>query len=535
MPATTRNLQNVADLNEPGPGWCASLWSQWLVLLATILAVGIVLMRWAATTGLQCDELLYLRAIELGPVDGLFAVGSSHPPLFRWVVGAFVSCDSPDWLLRMPSVIASLLTIVIWFKVLRRIFRDSWLVVISLPLMASCGEWLQIGYQLTPYAFLTFLCSLHGLSWLWLLDHNSDRRRRRLDLAWFVLSGAAPFWSHFYGANVVVADQIIWMFLLWHNRKLLRTWLCVSAPILMLAIPMVPLAIYYADLERNLAIVNIEHFATYFLAQSKWLFSRLTLNSTFLGGALIAIWYCMVAAAFVTFVKGRFAADANAVNRAGASFRDHWLIVSGLFLAGFPAMQCHSILFEKAMWARYALIGTWVHWPLLLLAVQSICRSQALPQVAGGMGLLTSLLMLISCQGLTAAWTFDHQPAIRVLAAEAKPGDAFFAQDMDIWAADANFDRLWFERYSPVQLPIISGDTKSRHQLAITGLDFDVATSDIQRIWVCSDLYDAAALREMATPCWRLTMLDETVSRRPLALFARATTRFDGITSSIGL
>jgi hypothetical protein len=297
----------------------------------------------------------------------------------------------------------------------------------------------------------------------------------------------------------------------------------------------IPVAIYYADLERNLAIVNIETFATYFFAQSKWLFARLTLNSGFLGGGLIVIWYSIAAAAFVTFVKGRSPrAESNAVDGEGPHYHVHKLIMSGLFLAGFPAMQCHSILFEKAMCARYALIATWVHWPLLLLALHSICRSQAVTRVTGGIGLVTSLFVLICCQGLTAVWTFDHQPAIRILAAESKSGDAFYAQDMDIWAADANFDRLWFERYSPVQMPIISGKTKSRHQLAVTGLDFDVATSDIHRIWVCSDLYDAAAIREMATPRWRLTMLDETVSRRPLALFTRATTRFDGITSSIG-
>ena len=121
----------------------------WISLAATMAMVLWVLLRWTLTTGLQCDELLFLKAIEMGPIYGLTSEGSSHPPLFRWIVGAFLTSAAPDWLLRTPSLLASLLTVVVWFFILRRMIDDDRLVAMMLPLIACGSSWLEIGYQLT--------------------------------------------------------------------------------------------------------------------------------------------------------------------------------------------------------------------------------------------------------------------------------------------------------------------------------------------------------------------------------------------------
>ena len=118
---------------------------QVLVLCVVLCSVFAVLAIRSATTGLSGDELLFLRAIELGPVDGLMSVGSSHPPLGRLIVGSLFSSADPDWMLRSPSVLAALLSVVTWFFILKRVFDDQRLIVVLLPLMALSKSWLDIG------------------------------------------------------------------------------------------------------------------------------------------------------------------------------------------------------------------------------------------------------------------------------------------------------------------------------------------------------------------------------------------------------
>ncbi len=486
----------------------------WLGLAGTILVVVGVLLRWSLTTGLQCDELLLLRAIELGPLGGLLAEGSSHPPLFRWIVGALLSAQSPDWLLRTPSIIASVFTIVVWFFIFRRVVEDDWVIFFLIPLVACGSGWLEIGYQLTPYAFLTLICSLHGLFWLRLLDEQSLK-----NIVWFVITGVAPIWTHFYGANVIVADQIIWLFLIWKYRELWRIWLGISIATVLLALPVVPIALFYVQLEKPFALVRIDNYPSYFVERSFQLFSKMTFNIGILG-PLIGVWYLVVGHTFLQWLRKDDASKIEASPAEQQLRQRNFLILCGFFLAGLPAAQAHSVLTEKAMWARYAVLATWVHWPLLVVVLQTLV-SKKTTRVATAVFLGWCLFAFFSINQMRQAWTFDHSPAIKMLSEHGQAADAYFAQDMDFWVGDANFDRLWFQRYSPVKMPIVTNKAMGRFELASQGLSFSSVPSEIQRIWVCSDLYNAVSLRKMQTSDWRIIKLDDSVPMRPVALFAR--------------
>lgn len=492
--------------------------------MITIVMVATVLLRWSITTGLQCDELLFLRAIELGPIGGLTAQGSSHPPLFRWILGAMFSAELADWQLRLPSLVCSLLTIVVWYNILVRLFADARLVIFSLPLMACSCSWLEIGYQLAPYAYLTLLSSLHGLMWFVLIDDLERGKPTRWHLLGFIVSGVAPFWTHFYGIHILLTDQVVWLMLVLRYRSWWRTWLLTSGIMVLMAIPVLFIAWFYLKLESGMSIIRIAHFPSYFFKHSGWLFSRMTLNLGFAGAGPIVLWYTVI-----VFVLGRWwmkRLPRNLVtSRDQASTRDGYLIVlCGFFLAGFVAMQSHSVLTQKCMWERYAVLGSWVHWPLMFAFLESVGKglgSVRSTRWIAATSFAVSLLALVFVNRFDQNLTFDHQPAIDILASNAKEGDAFFAQDMDIWIGDANFDRLWFNRYSPVKLPVITGQAMTRFALKDKGLDFNSASKPIRRIWVYSDLYQADELQRMANEAWELTHLTPKPALRPIALFTR--------------
>ncbi|HIE97748.1 MAG TPA: hypothetical protein EYG03_29385 [Planctomycetes bacterium] len=145
----------------PGPNRFSEV-----VTVATMTAVAAVLLLRALTTGLLGDELLFVHAIDLGFAASLCEPGSSHPPLMRLIIGSIADSSSPDWLLRLPSIIFSVATVFVWSRVLRRLIQDVTSQSLLLVAMALNPIWIELGFQCLPYAALTFFASLHCLAWL---------------------------------------------------------------------------------------------------------------------------------------------------------------------------------------------------------------------------------------------------------------------------------------------------------------------------------------------------------------------------------
>jgi hypothetical protein len=498
----------------------------WSVFAVTILAVAALLLNWSMNTGLQCDELLFLRAIELGPIQGLTAIGSSHPPLFRWIVGALFDSQSSDWLLRLPSVICALATVWVWFVILRKLFDDSRLVMIALPLVVCNSAWIDIAYQLTPYSFLTLVVSVHGLMWLRLIDQLYSGRASRWTQTAFVLSGAATFWTHFYGIHILIADQLIWILLVIRHRTWWKTWLSMSACMALLAAPVLPIAMHYKAIESGVTIVHIANFSKYFIDRSILLFSQVTWNLD-MGGELLLLWYAMVAGFLASWLMRCRKVNDKSNTATESAEQAYILVLCGFFVAGFVAMQCQSILSRKGMWERYLVLGAWVHWPLLLAMLQSgrwsFLSSFPVQRVALA-GLIVSFSSLVNVYGLYPKWTIDQRPIVAALQANARPGDAYFAQDKEIWIGPANYDRLWLKRYAPIELTIVTGPAVSGWKLHNDGLDWTAVPPSVNRVWVCSDSFSEAMLREMQTNDWRVVQLHAVAPYRPLALFERSKT-----------
>lgn len=486
-----------------------------VVPILTALIPLILLTYWAATTGLQCDELLFLRAIQLGPLDGLAAVGSSHPPLVRWLVSPFCDSGMPDWWLRLPCVLASVATVFVWYALLNRVFRDRATVALLLGAMTLSGSWLAVGYQLVPYAFLTLFVSLHALSWFWLNDRKSWFRA-----SVFVATGAGAAWSHFYGINVLIADQLVWLILIWRGSASWRLWLAMTATTILLTLPLLPLALFYMEVERPYSILQIDNFAHYFWWASGAMFCKMTFNQLALSWPFYLFWYGVAAVAWTSVLR------VNRTNEDWADKQDSQLsfavtVLLGIFVAGFPAMQAHALLSGKAMWERYAVHAAWVHWPLLVLLVQMQWGKLWARRMAG-VALAICVIGATLGGALRPEWTFDDRPVVNHLRDRARPGDAFFAQDIDMWIGPANFDQLWYQRNAPANLPVITGPVMGRFELAKEGLPLHVAGPQIKRIWIYSSLHSEPFFRRERNDGWQLAELKAFGRNPPLALFVRS-------------
>ena len=486
-----------------------------LLLLALVaILLSSLLGWWASSTGLCNDELLYLRAIELGPVDSLMAEGSSHPPLGRLAVWPFVDSSSPDWMLRLPSILCAITTLLLWHMIFQQLFRDRYLAVLILVLAAGNIHWLKIGFLVLPYAMLTMLATAHALFWLRLV-----RSQSRLNIIGFVLTGAATIWVHFYGANLLVADQLIWFCIVLRERKFFRIWLTTSLLSLLLALPVVPIALFYVQVEKPYALVEITDFAQYFRKYSLQIFSSVTYNVRQLG-LTILIWYGIAAVAvFQFFFRGKSPSqnDANADHR-----RFQFLIVAGVFLAGMPAAQAHSLLFEKAMWPRYTLVASWTHWPLLFLFLQQLPISRFVPRAIAFAGVAITMYSLVIQNQLQSNIAFDYNNEIQTLKEQSLHGDGILVQDFDFFVGPANCDHLWYQRYSPVELEPFSGEPSTRFEVRRNGIDFDSIPPSIDRFWIYSGMYNEESLRAHVSPNWKLVFVEYgDCPWYPLARFER--------------
>ena len=149
------------------------------VTVACALGALAMLGRWAFATGLWCDELLFLRAIEAGPVGGLMLAGSSHPPLVRWILTPFVSSATSDLGLRALSLAASVACVFVWSALLRRILVDRVLVCLVLPACVLNAAWAAVAFQLVPYACFSLFVALHA--WRLAFLHPRTQKLRQFE------------------------------------------------------------------------------------------------------------------------------------------------------------------------------------------------------------------------------------------------------------------------------------------------------------------------------------------------------------------
>lgn len=526
----------------------ASAWVR-VSTLATCVFVGVVFTRWAATTGLWCDELLILRAIRLGAWDGLCVAGSSHPPLVRWIAGACVPDGASDLGWRVPSLVFALATVVVWSRILARLFDDAPTVALLLPALALNAAWATSAYQLSPYPLLVLLASIHVWSWLLVLERPGRAR-------WFAfaLSAALAGWTHFFGLGLIAVDALLGA-ALWSTRRLagraLRAWFASALAATLLVLPVLPILAFYARAEREFAIVEVRERFDYALWAARSLFkATTTYRVDFAPLAWLALYTALGVLGWVAWRSSRAVDGARAASSgreteveavppsrtvclpelasstaaiASSDRTTRALITLAACLPGMPAAQAFSLVCARAVFERYALAGAWANPIALVLALRFVAGRGSARVLAAAL-LALGLARFATGTGVYATETHDWTPVVEHLAAHAKPGDAFFVQDFDVWTGSAAFDALWNERYGRGLLASVHGAPLRRAQLASEGLTLDSLPRSVRRAWVFSHLFTTDALEHMPrahAEHWELRELTSFGRAPPLALFER--------------
>lgn len=489
--------------------------------IACALFVAVVLGRWAATSGLWCDELLFLRALEAGPWSGILLQGSSHPPLVRWLLAPFVDARSSDVALRAVSVASSVACVFVWSAFLRRVFDDRVLATLLLPVCCLNAAWAAVAYELVPYGFLTLCASLHAWSWFRVVERPSTS-----NAILFVASAVAAAWSHFFATALVVATLAIGHLVALEAEERVRIVLRRSAiAIALLTAAMTPAFVFYAHAEAPYPIVQVGDRWDHVMRASRQLFDA---------GVAFRLWtprptwialHVAIGALFVYAWRER-----SSIRTQGS--RSNALkagVIAATCASGLPALQLYALATDRPIFERYMASTGWATWPAIVLALGLVPGTKRalggrLPRVAALAALLLGAALFATGRGACRIDVQDWTPVVRAIAERARPGDAFVAQDVDQWSGDAQFDRLWLERYAPNALPVAHPPWTSRTELFRRGLELDALDASVHRAFVFSHLFTRAQLealpRERATE-WELVEVVPFEGESAMAIFAR--------------
>lgn len=484
-------------------------------LILTAVGVAFLVIRNAVTRGLLTDELLFVHAIELGLKNSLMAPGSSHPPLLRILVSAIADpATSADWLLRLPSIVAAVGVVYVWHRILSRVVSPV-LHALLLPAMAFNPFWVEQSFQCLPYSLLVFASSCYCLAWLKAVERDFSFG----SCCWLVGTGCLLPWTHFFGVNLLVATQLIWVALLFARQLTIRKYVFTNLATALLTLPVVPIAIYYVVHDRNYPLAQITDFGDYFVEFSSYCFSTVTFGT---GWTMPAFGLLYVAAAvFVLLPVIRHFLLKRAFRVEGfpevnSTSWKQGLVLVAFFLGGFAAAQSHSFISQTAMWPRYMLGGSWSHLPLLAVLLVAFRLKPA------AWALSVAALFTVA-SGLNAAGGVGHDYAdiANHIRSRQTDHDAFLAQSIDLWQVENQFDRLWAQRYLHDQLTFVTGFHRSRIGLQEGGLSLAAVPSRFERVWVYSHLFKEAWLDDQRPAGWRLAELKSFGGPFPVALFER--------------
>ncbi len=488
-------------------------WPEWTTTVATAVVFGAVIVHRATSCGLLGDELMFVHAIDLGLRNSLMAAGSSHPPLLRLVVQVIADpATSPDWLLRLPCLICAIGCVFVWQRVLLRIIKRRGVRCMLLLAMTFNPLWLSQAFQCLPYSPLVFCSSLHCLMWMRFIEASGSKRAAAI-----ILSGSVLPWIHFFGVNVLVAGQMIWLMLIWTRQATLRQFVYVNLVVLILTLPVVPLAVFYIVHDKPYPLLEINDYWSYFLSASSWCFWHVTVP----GLESEQPWFIIVYLAAITLVVRRLVLNrSNSVDHAADQIsQNHQLVALCFLLAGFTATQAHSLLSQTAMWPRYMLAGSWIHLPVVAMLLSTFRFER------------TSIALVTACATLVLSpWGFmatdtstgsDYSDVAAYIQSRKQNHDGFLVQSMDLWQGPNHFDQLWLERYADSIVPPVWGSHRSRSNLKVSGLSLPHLGPDVQRVWVYSHLFKEDWLRAQQIDGWTLSEIANFGGPFPLALFRR--------------
>lgn len=191
------------------------------------------------------DEIMTIQASTPTPGYSIWhlILYNIHGPLHAFVVFVFRSLHDTDAWLRVPSAIAGVAAVGVFYAWVsrwlgRRTARIAALLIAIHPLLIHYSQ------EVRNYSFV-FLFSLVGC---YLFDRFTERPTRRLGAA-YVLSMAAAALSNFSAAFVFAAHTVIYFLRGGVGWRSVRRWVLVAAAVLVVISPWVYRIYTYIDVS----------------------------------------------------------------------------------------------------------------------------------------------------------------------------------------------------------------------------------------------------------------------------------------------
>jgi len=379
-----------------------------LILPAIILAGAAIRIFQIGRESLWYDELYTVWASSL-PLDIMVreVPASGHPMLYYLVAHAWYNLGSGEAWFRMISWAAGVLTI--------------WLVYLFGKELISrqAGLWAAAFAALSPYLVwysrdatdYSWLMAVSTLSLYFLV--RSVRRGGWVNWSLYVLASVAALFSHYYAAILLVAEVVLFLFIMDGNRRQLKPWLCSQAA---LALVVLPWALMNRGVSSWAVLVAPTQQTFDALIFSPVLFARGYAGSIGSGAAAIIPSHWERVGSFLVWLM---------IIGFAVFFRKARRFFGGKL--GLALALCTAILIVVPIIAsspfvagRYLAAAA----PLFLVLVALILTTA--PRRVGS---LAGTLVLIGLSGLTVSqmlWTHndDWRGIMQIISAESQPGDS---------------------------------------------------------------------------------------------------------------
>jgi uncharacterized membrane protein len=186
-----------------------------LAILAGVTLAGLAL-RLAVPRGLWLDEAISVHQANLSFHDMFVNLqyGDRHPPLHHVTLWLTVRAFGDGELaVRIPSLIAGTLVIPALYLLGRELYdRRTGLIAAAFGAASPLLIW--YAQEARMYAFVT----LFGLLAL-LTQLRAIRNPSWVNWALYILATAALLWSHYFGLLLIGVQQLIWIGVLIHRRR----------------------------------------------------------------------------------------------------------------------------------------------------------------------------------------------------------------------------------------------------------------------------------------------------------------------------
>jgi len=214
-----------------------------LLLLIPILLLAFTLRVWGmAERSMWWDEGIGVWAARLPMLEGVrWTATDSHPPLFYMLLRLWwLVAGEGETILRYPSAIASLLTVVLTYHLGRQLASDRVGILAALLLALSRFNimWAQEIRMYTLSATLA-TAALAAAVWMW---RQGNGKRRWLPWLVYVCAALGGLYTLYLAITVVAVANVGFLVAWWRRRwegRMLRYWASAQVVVALLTVPWV--------------------------------------------------------------------------------------------------------------------------------------------------------------------------------------------------------------------------------------------------------------------------------------------------------